>query len=222
MEQHHDFESSSDAFAVKLDRFEGPLDLLLHLIKKNEVNIHDIPIVLITQQYLEAIGLMRSSTSTWRRLPGDGGHAHPHQVRCCCPGLKPRGRRRRREDPRDVLVRRLLEHQKFKAAAELLHGASRCGRRSGSGQTSVAALAGEDYEPELESTCSACSPRSEASSSAKQRPKVCAERADVGRGAHRAAVGEDLEEARRAGSKSSSPMPTIGAASSSRFWPCSR
>ena len=59
MEQHHDFESSSDAFAVKLDRFEGPLDLLLHLIKKNEVNIHDIPIALITAQYLDAIALMQ-------------------------------------------------------------------------------------------------------------------------------------------------------------------
>ena len=54
-----DFESIPDAFAVKLDQFEGPLDLLLHLIKKNEVNIHDIPIALITAQYLEAIALMQ-------------------------------------------------------------------------------------------------------------------------------------------------------------------
>ena len=53
-----DFESISDAFAVKLAQFEGPLDLLLHLIKKNEVNIHDIPIATITTQYLSAIALM--------------------------------------------------------------------------------------------------------------------------------------------------------------------
>ena len=45
-----DFESIPDAFAVKLDQFEGPLDLLLHLIKKSEVNIHDIPIATITTQ----------------------------------------------------------------------------------------------------------------------------------------------------------------------------
>src|SRR2546430_11450308 len=45
------------AFAVKLDNFEGPLDLLLYLIKKNEVEVHDIPIALITQQYLDAIYL---------------------------------------------------------------------------------------------------------------------------------------------------------------------
>ena len=50
MDQPQDFESSVDAYAVKLDQFEGPLDLLLHLIKKNEVNIYDIPIALITAQ----------------------------------------------------------------------------------------------------------------------------------------------------------------------------
>src|SRR4029079_9948238 len=54
-----DFESIPDAFAVKLDQFEGPLDLLLHLIKKSEVNIHDIPIATITAQYLEAINLLQ-------------------------------------------------------------------------------------------------------------------------------------------------------------------
>ena len=50
------FESSPDAYQVKLDTFEGPLDLLIHLIKKEEVNIYDIPIALITARI--------SSTST--------------------------------------------------------------------------------------------------------------------------------------------------------------
>jgi segregation and condensation protein A len=45
---------------VQLDIFEGPLDLLLHLIKKNEVNITDIPIATITEQYLAALELMES------------------------------------------------------------------------------------------------------------------------------------------------------------------
>jgi len=53
------FESAPDAFPVRLSNFEGPLDLLLHLIKKHELNIHDIPIALITAQYLEAIALMQ-------------------------------------------------------------------------------------------------------------------------------------------------------------------
>ena len=58
-ETHSDFESAPDAFPVKLSNFEGPLDLLLHLIKKNEVNVHDIPIALITKQYLDTLHLMQ-------------------------------------------------------------------------------------------------------------------------------------------------------------------
>ena len=54
-----DFESSPDAYHVRLDAFEGPLDLLLHLIRKYEVDIYDIPIALITQQYLDYIELMQ-------------------------------------------------------------------------------------------------------------------------------------------------------------------
>src|SRR6201993_133556 len=57
--EHHEFESAVDAFPVKLSNFEGPLDLLLHLIRKNEVSIHDIPIALITAQYLAAIAMMQ-------------------------------------------------------------------------------------------------------------------------------------------------------------------
>src|ERR671923_51237 len=59
MEYPQDFEPSLEAVPVKLAQFEGPLDLLLHLIKKNEVNIYDIPIALITAQYLETIELMQ-------------------------------------------------------------------------------------------------------------------------------------------------------------------
>src|SRR6187401_289901 len=53
------FESSLERFPVKLEVFEGPLDLLLHLIKKHELDIYDIPIALITRQYLDYIGLMQ-------------------------------------------------------------------------------------------------------------------------------------------------------------------
>ena len=48
-----EFESMLEAYPVRLQNFEGPLDLLLHLIKKNEVNVYDIPIALITEQYLD-------------------------------------------------------------------------------------------------------------------------------------------------------------------------
>src|ERR1044071_1356125 len=54
-----EFESSPDAYRIKLDSFEGPLDLLIHLIRTNEVNVYDIPIALITEQYLSYIALMQ-------------------------------------------------------------------------------------------------------------------------------------------------------------------
>jgi segregation and condensation protein A len=53
-------ESSQTSYAVKLPAFEGPLDLLLHLIKTNEINIYDIPIALITQQYLDYLKMMKT------------------------------------------------------------------------------------------------------------------------------------------------------------------
>ena len=48
-----------EEYKVKLEVFEGPLDLLLYLIKKDEVDIYDIPIELITRQYMEYLGLMQ-------------------------------------------------------------------------------------------------------------------------------------------------------------------
>jgi segregation and condensation protein A len=54
-----EFESILEDYPVRLINFEGPLDLLLHLIKKHEVNIYEIPISLITQQYLEYLDLMQ-------------------------------------------------------------------------------------------------------------------------------------------------------------------
>ena len=58
MEIPRDFESILQEYPVKLGDFEGPLDLLVHLIKKNEISIYDIPIVLITDQYIAYLDLM--------------------------------------------------------------------------------------------------------------------------------------------------------------------
>src|ERR1043166_7929311 len=123
MESPHEFEPNADAFPVKLERFDGPLDLLLHLIRKNEVNIHDIPIALITQQYLDAIGLMQELNLD---VAGDYLVMAATLIHIKSKMLLPRpetaaGIEGEEEDPRDALVRRLLEHQKFKAAAGLLH-----------------------------------------------------------------------------------------------------
>jgi segregation and condensation protein A len=153
MDAQHDFESSADAFAVRLEQFEGPLDLLLHLIKKNEVNIHDIPIALITQQYLDAIALIQELNLD---VAGDFLVMAATLIHIKSKMLLPRPETAApiegdEDDPRDTLVRRLLEHQKFKAAAELLHEREQV--RSAQWQRPderVADLAGEGYEAEIE------------------------------------------------------------------------
>ncbi len=154
MDQSPDFESSVEAFPVRLENFEGPLDLLLHLIKTHEVNIHDIPIALITRQYLGAIELMQELNLD---VAGEYLVMAATLIHIKSKMLLPRpetaagGDGVEEEDPRDALVRRLLEHQKFKAAAELLHEREQV--RSAQWQRPderLSALAGEEYEPELE------------------------------------------------------------------------
>jgi segregation and condensation protein A len=153
MDQPHDFESSVDAIPVRLDNYEGPLDLLLHLIKKNEVNIYDIPIAIITAQYLDTIQLMQELDLD---VAGEYLVMAATLIHIKSKMLLPRpetaaGVDGEEEDPRDALVRRLLEHQKFKAAAGLLHEREQV--RSAQWQLPderIAAIAGDDYEPELE------------------------------------------------------------------------
>ena len=53
-------EEQTTDYAIKLDIFEGPLDLLLYLIKKNEIDIYNIPIALITEQYLHYLNMIKS------------------------------------------------------------------------------------------------------------------------------------------------------------------
>ena len=152
-ETHSDFESAPDAFPVKLASFEGPLDLLLHLIKTNEVNIHDIPITLITKQYLETMELMHELNLD---VAGEFLVMAATLIHIKSKMLLPRPETAaavegEQEDPRDALVRRLLEHQKFKAAAGMLH--ERQQLRAAQWlrpDERVAAITGEDYEPELE------------------------------------------------------------------------
>ena len=152
-ESHPDFEPAPDAFPVKLEHFEGPLDLLLYLIKKHEVSIHDIPILMITQQYLATIELMKELNLD---IAGDYLVMAATLIHIKSKMLLPRpetaaGVEGEEEDPRDALVRRLMEHQKFKAAAELLHerGQLRAAQWPRPDER-VAEIAGDGYEPELE------------------------------------------------------------------------
>jgi segregation and condensation protein A len=154
MSQSHEFESSADALPIRLENFEGPLDLLLHLIKKNEVNIHDIPIALITAQYLDTIELMHELDLD---VAGEFLVMAATLIHIKSRTLLPRPEtaatagEEDQSDPRDALVRRLLEHQKFKAAAELLHEREQVRAAQWlRPDERVAAIAGEEYEPELE------------------------------------------------------------------------
>ncbi|TAK13519.1 MAG: segregation/condensation protein A [Acidobacteria bacterium] len=119
--QQLEFESIVNDLPVRVAAFEGPLDLLLHLIKKNEVNIYDIPIALITQQYLDYLELM---TELNLDTVGDFLVMAATLIHIKSRTLLPRPDPAQEDpegDPREALIRRLLEHQKFKAAAELLH-----------------------------------------------------------------------------------------------------
>ena len=153
MTDPQDFESSPDALPIHLANFEGPLDLLLHLIRKHELSIYDIPIALVTAQYLDAIHLMKELDLD---IAGEFLVMAATLIHIKSKMLLPRpetaaGVEGEEEDPRDALVRRLLEHQKFKNAAELLHEREQV--RSAQWQRPderVAAIAGDDYEPELE------------------------------------------------------------------------
>jgi segregation and condensation protein A len=174
--ESHDFESSVDALPVHLDNFEGPLDLLIHLIRKNEVNIYDIPIALITRQYLDTIQLMQELNLD---VAGEFLVMAATLIHIKSRMLLPRpetaaGVDGEAEDPRDALVRRLLEHQKFKAAAELLHEREQLRAAQWlRPDERVAHIAGDEYEPELEvDLYSLLTAFQAVIQRAKQRPKV--------------------------------------------------
>ena len=108
---------------VQLEIFEGPLDLLLHLIKKNEVSITDIPIATITEQYLATLDLMETLSLD---VAGEFLVMAATLIHIKSRMLLPAGTEEEDEDdgidPRDDLVRRLLEYQRFKDAADQLEG----------------------------------------------------------------------------------------------------
>ncbi len=116
------------AYEIDLESFKGPLDLLLHLIKKNEMDIYDIPIAEITGQYLSAIDAMQSLNldvvgeflvmaatllhiKSRMLLPDDAEESEEAEI-----------------DPRADLVHRLLEYQKYKDAASSLERLPLLGR----------------------------------------------------------------------------------------------
>lgn len=108
-------------YKVKLEIFEGPLDLLLYLIKKEEVSIYDIPIARITDQYLDYLTAMEELDIA---VAGEFLLMAATLIHIKSQMLLPRDPdqpEQSNEDPRDELVHQLIEHQKFKAAANSLY-----------------------------------------------------------------------------------------------------
>jgi segregation and condensation protein A len=108
-------------YQVRIENFEGPLDLLLHLIKKNEINIYDIPIAMIAQQYLEYIEAMKDLNLN---VAGEFLVMAATLLQIKSKMLLPVDETAEDEedgpDPREELVRRLLEYKTFKEAARQL------------------------------------------------------------------------------------------------------
>ena len=93
-------------YKVTLPVFEGPLDLLLHLIRSNEIDIYDIPIAKVTEQYLAYLSVMAATLLEIKSrmlLPEDPGQEIEEE----------------KIDPRLELVERLIEYEKYKGAAEV-------------------------------------------------------------------------------------------------------
>src|SRR5271165_1125425 len=108
-------------YRINLPVYEGPLDLLLDLIRKQEMDIHNIPIAKVTEQYLDYLHRLEKLdidvSADFIYMTATLIHIKSKMLLPADPLAGPDGQ----EDPRDELVHRLLEHEKFKNAAQLLY-----------------------------------------------------------------------------------------------------
>jgi len=117
MSENNFYSEEKSPYTVRLEMFEGPLDLLLHLIQKNEMDIFNIPIALITGQYLEYLKWMKTLNLD---IAGDYLLMASTLLHIKSRMLLPQPtveEEEEGEDPRAELVRRLLEYQRYKMAA---------------------------------------------------------------------------------------------------------
>jgi len=108
-------DESAGALKVNLPSFHGPLDLLLHLIKHHKIDIYDIPIALITEQYTGYLDAMEELSLD---VAADYIYMAALLIHIKSKMLLPHDEEAEIEDPRKELVDRLLEYQRFKAVAE--------------------------------------------------------------------------------------------------------
>ena len=117
-----DAQAGSAEYQVHLNVFEGPLDLLLHLIRIQEMDIYDIPIAQITDQYLKYLQMMKELNVT---LAGEflvmAAMLIYMKSQVLLPSEPGSEAAEESEDPRRELVERLVEHEKYKKAADVLY-----------------------------------------------------------------------------------------------------
>ena len=122
-------EGFHESYNVHLDKFDGPMDLLLHLIRKNELDICDIPIAVITRQYLDYIKLMKDLNL---EVAGDflvmAATLLQIKSRMLLPQDEPEAGEEEIGDPREELIRRLMEYQQYKEAGMVIGARALLGR----------------------------------------------------------------------------------------------
>lgn len=126
-------ESGSAGWSVQLPHFEGPLDLLLHLCQKHELNVLDIPVAFVTEKYLEYLAVMQlmqlDLAAEYLVMAATLAHIKSRML-LPAPPPEPEDETDLADevDPREALIRRLLEYQKYKQAAEDLAARGVAGR----------------------------------------------------------------------------------------------
>lgn len=135
-----------DAMEVFLEAFEGPLDLLLYLIKKQNLNVLDIPIAEVTRQYMEYVDLMKElSLELAAEYLVMAALLAEIKSRMLLP--RPPSVEGIEEDPRAELIRRLQEYERFKQAAEEIDRLPRLGRDTFAVETASDHLVFEKPQP---------------------------------------------------------------------------
>ncbi len=121
MTEHPEFEVGQATYSVRLPSFEGPLDLLLHLCQKHELEIMDIPVAFVTEKYLEYLDVMQVMSldiaSEYLVMAATLVHIKSKMLLPVVPTEQDQDEEDE-EDPRERLIRQLLEYQKYKKAAE--------------------------------------------------------------------------------------------------------
>src|SRR5437879_7746804 len=137
-----------DELTISLPLYEGPLDLLLDLIRRQKLDIYDIPIAKVTEQYLEYLHLMEQLNvdvaSEFLVIAAQLIYIKSRSLLPPDPDATPE----EQEDPRAELIRRLLEYEKFKNAAQMLYQRELVENAAWSNPGSIA-MADSELEPEM-------------------------------------------------------------------------